>query len=463
MSENNPLVSVVMPVYNAGIYLKDAIQDIIVQTYENWELICVDDGSTDGSHDVLEYFAGIDNRIRVITQENQGAGVARNTGMDAASGTYIWFIDADDKFSERFLEVMVKAIEEVDADIAICRSLGVDAQTGEQYILAGSLDTNLIPDKKTFSVGDIPDKVFQITGGWAWDKLYDLGFVRDSGTRFRNTKVLNDAFFTYKTILEAKSITWTDEFLVIHREKVENQVSSFGSKNWGSAFDLINDLRTELREKNLYDLLEQSFDNWTLSLLVYYFILRFRDEESLREFAEYYKRNRSQAFPCFHQKEFFYDEFAYGILSEFETREIMGFLASAMAELNQKNSEFIRLIKGLSEGMESTRMLMEMKQWTIPAEMFPVGTRLIVYGYGDMGHDFVSQILDSKRYELVMIVDNNKRGSNIHEIGDIANEVYDAILIAILDEQVANGATSLLLQNGVKKEKIFWIKYLDRG
>lgn len=91
-----PTVSVVIPVYNVEPYLRDCLDSVLSQTFHNLEIICVDDGSTDGSPAILDEFARRDTRIRIIRQTNGGLSAARNAGMDAATGTYLYFLDSDD-------------------------------------------------------------------------------------------------------------------------------------------------------------------------------------------------------------------------------------------------------------------------------------------------------------------------------------------------------------------------------
>lgn len=100
MSNDIPAVSVIIPVYNAAEFLKDGLNSLLKQTLREIEIICVDDGSTDGSLVILKEFEKTDARIRVIHQENQGAGAARNNGMDVARGKYLAFLDADDFFEK---------------------------------------------------------------------------------------------------------------------------------------------------------------------------------------------------------------------------------------------------------------------------------------------------------------------------------------------------------------------------
>lgn len=117
---NKIKVSVIVPVYNVEKYLKEAMDCIINQTLKEIEIICVDDGSTDSSLDILNKYADKDNRIIILEQENQGAGVARNTGLDIARGEYLSFLDPDDFFELTLLEEFYEKAISCDADIVVC-------------------------------------------------------------------------------------------------------------------------------------------------------------------------------------------------------------------------------------------------------------------------------------------------------------------------------------------------------
>ena len=99
MKRSMDLISIIMPVYNTGKYLEHCLNSIINQTHKNWELIAVNDGSTDNSPEILKTYAEKDNRIIVLEQENQGQAVARNKALDIANGEFISFVDSDFKFS----------------------------------------------------------------------------------------------------------------------------------------------------------------------------------------------------------------------------------------------------------------------------------------------------------------------------------------------------------------------------
>ena len=114
------LVSIIVPVYNAGKYLRNILQDLLVQTYKNNEIIVIDDGSTDDSLEIIKEFARLDKRVKVVEIENSGAANARNIGLELAIGEYIRFVDADDRVPPESIEKMVSVyIENQNIDLVI--------------------------------------------------------------------------------------------------------------------------------------------------------------------------------------------------------------------------------------------------------------------------------------------------------------------------------------------------------
>ena len=119
MNENQPLVSVIMPVYNCERFLTEAIESVISQSYQNWELLIVDDGSKDKSVPIIEFYVEKDSRIRLYKNESgeHGPGIARNYGMEHISGKYTYFIDSDDWIEKDLLQDTVTLAEKTNADI----------------------------------------------------------------------------------------------------------------------------------------------------------------------------------------------------------------------------------------------------------------------------------------------------------------------------------------------------------
>ena len=114
-------ISVIMPIYNAGKYLDRAIADVLSQTFTDFELICVDDGSTDNSTAIIESFKNKDSRVSSVRQNNAGPSVARNKGLELVRGKYVIFLDADDMYEPTLLESLYEACERDSLDVAVTR------------------------------------------------------------------------------------------------------------------------------------------------------------------------------------------------------------------------------------------------------------------------------------------------------------------------------------------------------
>ena len=114
-----PEISVVVPVYNVETYLRRALDSLLAQTFGNWEAICVNDGSTDSSWQILQEYANKDKRFKIFSQPNEGVSIARNKALELSQGKYIAFLDSDDYISEGFLEGLYNAAEQTGADLAV--------------------------------------------------------------------------------------------------------------------------------------------------------------------------------------------------------------------------------------------------------------------------------------------------------------------------------------------------------
>lgn len=121
----NPLISIIVPVYNVENYLRKCLESIINQTYKNLEIILINDGSTDNSGKICDEYAGKDNRVKVIHNENRGVSHSRNCGLDIAKGEYILFIDSDDTVKNNYVFEMVKEVREKDYDLIVSNIIDI--------------------------------------------------------------------------------------------------------------------------------------------------------------------------------------------------------------------------------------------------------------------------------------------------------------------------------------------------
>ncbi len=263
-------VSVVMPVYNGEGCLRECLDSLCSQTLRDIEIICVDDGSTDGSLAILDEYASKDSRIRVIAQQNAGAAAARNRGIDIASGEYLSVLDSDDRFEPVMLEKMVAAARSAAAQIVICRCDGFEDGTEKPVPMLWSLQKEFIPSK-VFSPEQVGDALFFFTQGWAWDKLYLMSFVREHQLRFQNLKSSNDMLFTFLSLALAQRITTVSGVYVHQRRGRDTSISRTRQRNCDCFYHALTGLRDELERRDLMEQYRKAFENLCVTLSMWHF------------------------------------------------------------------------------------------------------------------------------------------------------------------------------------------------
>lgn len=220
--KQQPLVSIIVPVYHVEKYLDDCVRSILQQSYSNFELILVDDGSDDNCPQKCEEWGENDTRIRVIHKINGGLSDARNAGLEIAVGEYIAFVDSDDFVHECYIEALLKVIEEKDCDIAIC---GFQKFTDGKPIENKELK-HVIRCLQPAECYRSTDALYDV----AWNKLYKKSVIGD--IRYPYRKLHEDIYTTYKIIFSAKKIGATEDELYYYRQRgdsiIGNQTGSPG-------------------------------------------------------------------------------------------------------------------------------------------------------------------------------------------------------------------------------------------
>ena len=255
-----PKISVIIPIYNTAEYLNQCLDTIINQTLKEIEIICIDDGSTDNSFNILLSYAEKDKRITIIKQQYLHAGVARNAGLAVAKGEYLSFLDSDDFFELNMLELMYKKIIKKQSDIIVCQCKTIDLDNSEinEEIFNFSLKYDLLGKKHNFSAFDISNFIFQLCEGWAWDKLFRTEFILSNGIRFQNLLNYNDNQFTYTSLCLAKSISIIKKRLVIKRHGHKKSLSANTSKDPSCFLFAFNKIKSNLEKLGLYQRFKNS-------------------------------------------------------------------------------------------------------------------------------------------------------------------------------------------------------------
>lgn len=209
---NEPLISIIIPVYNVEKYIYECLDSVVNQTYKNLQIILVDDGSTDKSGKICDEYAELDERITVIHQENNGAGAAKNAGLELIRGDYFAIIDSDDYIDLNMYSIMISNMNTYKSDIVQCLfyDLYVDKKMSSYY-------TNRNTSNKLF-----PKNIFLKDYLYDWkyaifaNKLFKTSLLT-SDIRFPVGRKIDDEFFTYKLVCNANMVLNITDSLYYYR------------------------------------------------------------------------------------------------------------------------------------------------------------------------------------------------------------------------------------------------------
>lgn len=240
MDDNkNILVSVIVPIYNAKNYLKACLDSIVKQTYKNIEIILVDDGSTDGSGDIVDLYAQKDSRIKVIHNTNHGVSYTRNCGILVASGSKVLFIDSDDTVDLDYVKKLVEPLEKQNYNVVICGANDINVKKGKvrarrfpQY-LTGNIKNDFL---NLFLVPSITAP---------WGKLYDLDIIKKNNISFAEGISFNeDVLFNVRYFRYVENYALIKEPLYNYYHRLSNSLTKNRSdKNFEGCLKVASELR----------------------------------------------------------------------------------------------------------------------------------------------------------------------------------------------------------------------------
>lgn len=209
-------LSIIVPVYKVEKYLDRCVQSILGQTFEDFELILVDDGSPDSCGKMCEDWAGKDSRIKVIHKKNGGLSDARNAGLDIAQGKYIGFVDSDDYIKPDMYEILVANLEDYHADISICGYVDVYAD--------GTKNESLCQDRFVWSKEEVIENVLKgkLLSVHAYTKLYKKELFQT--VRYTVGKISEDAYIIMDILDQVNTAVFTpySAYYYVHRESSIN-------------------------------------------------------------------------------------------------------------------------------------------------------------------------------------------------------------------------------------------------
>ena len=265
-THQRPIISIIIPIYNTGKYLEKCLDSIVKQSFNDFEVICVDDGSTDNSYDILTEYKNKYNNFKIIHQYNQGVAVARNTGLKYVDGDYIIFIDSDDFIKNDYLEKLYNECIKTNADVVICNfyryydklstSIPVLYKKRRGIYSSDDILKSLIPDNLIHS--------------YLWNKLWKKNLF--DNMVFPNIKY-EDIAIMCQLFYKANKISIIDDSLYYYRIRKTSIVRNYSITTQNDYMKAYFYTRIFLKENNIYNKFKSSFKLLSLKVfLVMFFI-----------------------------------------------------------------------------------------------------------------------------------------------------------------------------------------------
>lgn len=283
-----PQISVVLPVYNVEKYLRQCLDSLANQTFGDFEVICVNDGSTDSSLNILEEYASKDKRFKIISQENKGLSGARNTGMECVKGKYLLFLDSDDWIELNALELLYAQSNNLDSEMIIFPYRYYNQETGKydenDFTKLKMFDSSW--DNKNFSYKDISEIVFRIPHESI--KLYKVETLNKLAIKFPEGLNYEDAYFFYRIFFKLNKISIIRTPIYNYRIR-NDSICTTGTEKSFDIFKILTCIENFLKKDEIYDELKDEFILFIIINLKFVYLRL--DERFRNQYLEKMKEN----------------------------------------------------------------------------------------------------------------------------------------------------------------------------
>ena len=386
---NNPLVSIIIPVYNSEAFLDKCIQSAINQSYKNIEVVLVNDGSTDSSGKMCDDYALNDNRIKVIHKTNGGLVSSRKTGLKASTGEYVLYIDGDDWIELDLIEYYMNQVLNFNADVVL--SSHIVNLEGRTDILPNSLPPGVYGKDKLKSL--IYPKMLY-TGNfsqfgifsYSWGKLYRRELLIENQLKVtEGITIGEDALCLYPTLLDANTLVILEKPGYHYRQRANSLIKTLRTIDISKMQKVYDDFKNIFSDKGVLDIMLPQLQYYLLSLLI--------------------------------------------------------------INTEGPNSEDITNL--------------------YPFDDVKSGGNLVIYGGGTFGQHLYKKINNYKTHNVTAWIDEkhehySKLNLPVNGFDQIKSLEYDAVLIALIDEDNSNQAFSKLVKHGVNEKKIIQVSHYNK-
>lgn len=289
------MVSVIIPIYNVEKYLEECVESVLCQTYQNLEILLVDDGSPDGCGAICEEYAQKDKRVKVIHKENGGLSDARNAGLDVCRGDYIVFVDSDDCIHPQMIERLYNLLMKYQADMAICSFQDIEENEmplyakydvqGKEYCFEKENIMNQLQSRNLLTVV-------------AWNKIYKARLFEN--IRYPKGYIHEDEFIIHKLLHLCTRTVYTEEKLYYYRKRGDSIMGNISPKKIQDIYLAYEDRISFLEENQYGRIITDTKLQLMHQITKYYKLIKKRDDanELLTymgdKFAELYQQKKVQ-------------------------------------------------------------------------------------------------------------------------------------------------------------------------
>lgn len=285
----NPLISIIIPVYNSGQFLEKCLDSVCHQTFKNIEIICINDGSTDDSFDILRKYASNDERIRIISQTNSGVSHSRNIGANISQGEWISFIDSDDYISEELYSEFYSVLNQNDNfdiymynGVILCENDNPDNDELKKFFY----NSNWIhKENNLYTFIDCKNPFYGNLS--VSNKIFKKSFLIKNNITFKEKTIFEDQLYTINSMIKANRIYIKNKvgyYYIQHKNSTMHNIK----KNVFNIFNIMKDVRTLLVENDLYEYEKYVFLQHKFNVYNYLFLLA---DNSVKEEFYYTARN----------------------------------------------------------------------------------------------------------------------------------------------------------------------------
>ena len=268
-------VSVIVPVYNVEKYLRECLESLVNQTLKEIEIICINDGSEDSSLEILNEYASKDSRFKIISQQNQGQGIARNKGIDIASGEYLQFVDPDDWVETNMLEKLYNFANKNSSNVVRFNYSNYNDYSGKfkKNDFAKHIKKEFhfdLNERAYFSWKDLKKGCLTKFGLNVWSYFYNADYIKRNNIRFAPSKLAEDHLFAIGAILLTDKIDFLNEYLYIYRHRSGSAVH-IQTDACFCIFENIELLKQFIIDHSLYEELKEEFQNYSQLAVEYHY------------------------------------------------------------------------------------------------------------------------------------------------------------------------------------------------